>query len=48
MNQVDMIYKMNFQYNQQLYKKHYKCKYLEEKKEKNFVSFAAWAPPLCS
>jgi len=27
-----MIYKMDLQYNQQLYKKHDKCKHLEEKK----------------
>jgi len=25
---------MDLQYNQQLYKKHYKCKHLEEKKKK--------------
>jgi len=29
-----MIYKMDFQYNQQLYKEHHKCKHLEEKKKK--------------
>jgi len=33
-----MIYNMDFQYNQQLYKKHYKCKHLEEKKKKLYLS----------
>ncbi len=37
MNQVYVIYKMDFQYNQQLYKKHYKCKHLEEKKKKLYI-----------
>jgi len=37
MNQVYMLYKMDFQYNQQLYKKHNKCKHLEEKKKICFL-----------
>jgi len=41
---VYMINKMDFHYNQQLYKNH-KCKHI---KEKNVISFAARAPPLCS
>ena len=32
-----MIYKMDFQYNQQLYRKHDKCKHLEEKTKKLYI-----------
>jgi len=35
-----MIYKMDFHYNQQLYKKHDKCKHIKEKK-KNSKSLLA-------